>query len=427
MNTYKSLIFKLILIILCLLYVFIFIFYFANKFNKGTNKDFLTIYLSTIAWSEKKNPYNHDILADIWITKHDNSKDMPDFKLRPSVYPIVTFPIFYYFSYFDWHQAIYLINIINLISIIALIIVLILIFPYKLNSYYFLILILLILSLGPIRDCIGQGNPALLSFTFLLYAFYCNIHNYNKLSGILLGISICLKPQIGIALLFYFILYKKVVSIIVSAIFIFIILLISLHFDITNLQFIFSFVENLRSAFSPGGVNDTSSFGFANMSIISLDKLFNYMPSLLSKYFKIILFIGSIYIIIKNIKSDNFFDKLLSLSTIITFSLLFIYHRYADGLLIIIPMILGIELLKNNYTNYYIFISIFGWLPFLLCLPIQVDLIIKKYNALNWLSKPIFSDIIMLYQPVSVLILYLFLLYLMYQNAKKKLNITTRI
>lgn len=382
------------------------------------NRDYMPVYLSTVAWSENKDPYDHNLLTDILKLNENDIDEKPNFFNRPSLYPPTIFPIFYPLSIFNFYQSLFLMNILNIIAFFATIYCLLLISNFNLKSIYGMILLIFCFSLGPIRDNLNQGNPALLSLMSLLYSFYADRLNYKKISGLLLGISLALKPQIGIPLFIYFALRKNWQHISVTLMFLFCLFLIALRFSFNNFILILSYLNNVKLAFSAQGVNDTSLNAIGKDSIINLSKLLGlfFWPDVVSFIVVILAIIFLIlYLLYCKDKLNN--ENLFPLSYLTIYCLLFFYHRFADGILLLIPLLYGLILLKKGFLNYFLSITFLGWLPFLFCFNIQIKALARNNNSYNWLINGAIGEIINVYSTLALLGLFGVFQYLLFYKS----------
>lgn len=408
---------KLVLIVIFTFFLSIFIFKTFRSLIPSVNKDLVTIYLSTIAWAEGKNPYDHDLLRKIWISRNGNQDIIPDIDGRPSVYPTMTFLLLLPLSFLTWPQAVFAMTIVNVIVFLLILVIFFSLGKLKLYDTSGILLLIAAISLGPFRDNINQGNPALLSFVFLVFSFLVYLKGHKILSGLLLAVSTSFKPQVGVALLLYYFFMRNYKEIIYTTIFLIIIFIASVHFDINYFDYYKYYISNLKEAFY-GGVNDPRTKIYLSMSIISLNKIYPYLPQNMIIPLKGILTLLLIANLIKY-KAETQRDKELALCYVITFSLLIIYHRYADGVLLFFILYYAIALYNISKNRIHLYIYILTLLPFMLSLHQQFENISGKFNSLWPTFGKNIQTFISIHQPIFLLILFSLLSYLIYKRTNQ--------
>jgi hypothetical protein len=123
-------------------------------------------------------------------------------------------------------------------------------------------LIVFLLSFSPLRIAFQWGNIVLLVLPLLVLAIWLAESKCNWPAGVLLGVTVCLKPQIGIWPGIYYLLRGRI-KIVSSclAITAFVAALFFLH-PIPSATLIASYRSNLEHWFAPGGL-----YGFTEGSV----------------------------------------------------------------------------------------------------------------------------------------------------------------
>jgi hypothetical protein len=224
------------------------------------------------------------------------------------------------------------------------------------------------LSFSPFRIAFQWGNVVLLVLPLSILSIVLADASLDKRAGLVLGLAVCLKPQIGIWLLAYYLLRGRfkiiwsslITGIVVGA-------LIFLH--PISFQFFFAFYRsNLHHWFAPGG-----AYGFTQGSVPSLllrtqgifYQLTRSIPA--SNWVAFILFIsGAAAWAVLVWRSGNRIPPSLAISTLFALSFFSIYHSIPDESVLILLLCDVLPISLQHWTRVQKLISL---LLFVLMLP----------------------------------------------------------
>ncbi|MFA5183639.1 MAG: glycosyltransferase family 87 protein [Syntrophales bacterium] len=374
------------------------------------------------AWVQGINPYDHTLLPKLWEEKGGEPENLPNFNLTPSLYPITTYVILSPLGLFKWYQAKYIFSTVNLLSFIPMYFALLLLIRGHLFGWQAILLLALSLALCPFTESILLGQPALLAASLLMVSLWISTLESRRdiLSGVLLALSLSLKPQIGIIFFIYFGFSRRwaIITSCFSAIII-VILIGILRIGLDDFHWINGWMGNLQIAFGSGGVNDPI---ISNRYAIFLTNLHYPLHNLISNKFFLncaIIAIALIEILIfrnyVNINTNNYCDNLLYFSVLSIINLIAFYHRHQDAILLVIPLSLIVLLLGTRY-KYYALLLLFTISPFMN--PLMLGFAIKSreyylnHCALMVWHKKIFLLCLSSYQCLSLFIFSVLLIYL---------------
>jgi hypothetical protein len=323
---------------------------------KNSN-DFVIIYLSSSAWAKGQNPYDHEGFNRLWTQADGDDLNKPDTKSRPSIYWITAFPIIAPFTLLKWHQAQYLwISVICSLFFIQIILMISIMELHK-NQWQTYLFIGLILALAPIHTAIKDGQPCMITISCIIISIALFNNGKVILAGIILAIGICIKPHIGLPILFFYAIrrqWRVCASIILACIMITLVAIMRL--GIYNFEWLFSLKDNLNSTLTISGSSDPSNV--YNFPLLNIHYLLNMVTT--NHYavntIIILLILVQVVIFIKYynngcIKSNVVYVDLLHLSIITVFSILPFYHRFYDASLLVFPIAFAIVMLNTKYNN----------------------------------------------------------------------------
>jgi hypothetical protein len=92
--------------------------------NDNALSDFKIIYLASQSWVRGLNPYDHELLINLWEQDNNQNIDAPDINLTPSIYPITTYAILSPLSIMSWSKVKIIWTIINIFVLLMYIMLL---------------------------------------------------------------------------------------------------------------------------------------------------------------------------------------------------------------------------------------------------------------------------------------------------------------
>jgi hypothetical protein len=329
-----------------ILYIFIlFILVFAATINiydlisgdfPPQMNDLKPIYVATKVFLNGENPYVDKNIKKEWQVIKEREKldenvepGLPNF---PFIYPPATMIVFSPLSTISWQLIKYFYFILNLTITICSLLLIAKIGKIQDSKKELFLLILWFFS---IKGCISGllvGQLFYLSFFFCLLAIYFDIKHRPLLSSIFLALGL-LKPTIAIPFVLYLLIKKRYVIFIYS-ILIFMILNLAVFVKLP-LHVIESYIECINQTTAPGGINDYSFQNKRFFDLTSIHSIIFFITnsrtavSIISTILSLFLFI---FILIK--RDIYLKDSVYALIIFIFYSLLFIYHRIYDSLIL---------------------------------------------------------------------------------------------
>jgi len=162
--------------------------------------DFSEVYVGAWLWRHGENFY------DSALATATQQRLIGDSTVSATLYPPTTFALFAPFSYLSWGWANFIWLLIGLVGIGATIFLLWRLAGLKQWDLKAVIFVTFVLSFSPLHQAFHLGNMALLAVPLVLWGIWLAESAKYWTAGVVLGLATCLKPQIGIWVLLYYLL-----------------------------------------------------------------------------------------------------------------------------------------------------------------------------------------------------------------------------
>lgn len=200
----------------------------------------------------------------------------------------------------------------------------------------------LVLALAPLHTGISVGNVSVLSIALCALAVWADASGNEKFTGFLLALGGCLKPQLGVWFVLYFLIRRRWRTVWTSAGFGIAVLIVGvLRLQLDGVDWLQSFLSNARefSLSNPTvqfATNDPIRFTLLNLQVplyswfgrAAIASAVSWVVSALL----IGVWVGAV------IKTESRSPRVLGISALLIASLLPSYHRNYDALLLAFPL-----------------------------------------------------------------------------------------
>ena len=298
--------------------------------------DFKPLYVAIRVFLKGGNPYEDKTIKKEWQIIKEEEKLVdnrePGLPSYPFVHPPATLIILSPFGITNWQIAKHIYFLFSLIITICSLI-LIAKMGYILDSRKELWL--LILSFFSFKACILGllfGQFFYYSFFFCIMAVNFEIKQKSFLSGIFMALGL-LKPTIGFPFILY-LLVKKRYDIFIYSILIFIVLNLAV-IVILPPSIYDSYIDITNQSLTPGGNNDYSLQNKRFFDLTSIHTFIFFITKSRTAV-SIISIVLSLFILIHILLKRDIYlkDSAYALIILVLLSLLFIYHRIYDSLIL---------------------------------------------------------------------------------------------
>lgn len=382
------------------------------------SSDFRINYLSSKAWLNGTDPYDHANIAKIWEGVREDENQEINFNLTYPIYPPPTLLLISPFSLVSWPIAKVLITSVSIFLFSLLLLAVFSLSGLHLNRDKALLFIGLAFAMAPFHTAIAKGQFTTIAVAFLVFAFWMAGKGKDALAGVFLAVAICIKPQVSGLFFLYYAFYSRwrICGYAVG---------VSTIITIASLTPLYandiSWFSGLTDAIAFGEKNGSNNPTASNPIRFHLVNLQYFLHTMVdsrtlvnSVVFTFAGVVTAAYIMILR-RSDGKANELLKLSPIAILTLLVVYHRFYDAELLIIPLAWAVSALGGPLAkNAWITLALMA--PFLI--PGAVAL--KRFEAMGYIPSSIttgwwWESVIV---PHQVWGLTLLLLYLLYTLAK---------
>jgi Glycosyltransferase family 87 len=333
----------------------------ASSFN-----DFIPLYIQSDAWRKRVDPYSPANFVRLWPETAERftflGRDLADGTLVlkrgiPTAYPPTCWVLLTPFAALPWRMAhavwlifilcVYAATVFSVFSLTGL-------ERHDLPAYLFLALAL---GLAPFHTGLAAGSVAMVAIGVGALATWAADQKRPLLAGILLGIAVGLKPQIGLPFLFFCLLRRRwrvvgtsMTVLATSA------AVAILRMAVSHTPWLENYRRDNAVIFAAGSLADFSDknpmrFGTINLQVllyaIHPDRTVAYVLAL---GIAAVLGLSWLWLFSRteSAQHERMSTDLLPLSCLLVLSLLPVYHRLYDASLLIFPLAWSISALKGR-------------------------------------------------------------------------------
>lgn len=332
-----------ILIAVCMVFIF------RGPFRAFTSQgldDLLSPDIQSTAWLHGADPYSPRSLLQFWpksaLAARPDPREMDDGSVLvrhgiPTAYPLTSLVLLAPFSVVPWP----IFKVLWVTASVALFFAAV----WSLGLWAGLktrekqIFLLASLLLAPFHTGIATCNVAVVAVELGVIAVAWAYSKNEIAAGLLIAVSVGMKPQIGLVFLAYYLVqrgWKACSSALMGIVGLVSVALVRMM----HVPWLASYATDNRVLLSTGVLGDFTErnptrFGLVNLQVALYPWLHN--RSMTNVCMAAICGLLAIAILVLILRA-NVQDNLLSLSLLSTFSLLPVYHRFYDAALLIIPI-----------------------------------------------------------------------------------------
>jgi hypothetical protein len=312
--------------------------------------DFLSPYIQSRAWLEGSDPYNLENFVKFWphdkpiftFVKKDAAAGTLAFNRGvPSPYPITSFVVLVPFGLLPWNAAETLWLLLNVSALVFVIAGLVALARVPWRDTRAWVFAAFTLGLAPIHTGLFTANPIVLVLGLGVAALCAARQDRDGLAALALTIAMCLKPQVGLCFLIFFLVQRRWKPVLAccgmsAAIF----LLAVVRLAAAGAPWWISYLNVSQSVFARGGINDFTPANPIWFQMINLQVAFfpllpraaaaNILAASVGLGFAVLWLLCAL-------KRSRDSDHLLTLSALAVISLLPVYHRFYDAALLVFP------------------------------------------------------------------------------------------
>lgn len=312
--------------------------------------DFISPFVQSRAWVDGEDPYNSQELVRRWpkdaVRFAFLQKDAGDGTLLakrgvPSPYPITSFVLLAPLSPLSWRVAhrtwLFLMVFSFAVGFEAMRSVATLGWHER-RTYAFLAVLL---ALAPFHTAIAAGNIVMPAFAAAMASLSAATRKHVATAGILLAITMALKPPVGLVFLTYYLVRRRwglvLISVELTAT---LVILAALRSGMSGANWTDTYVANNAKLFARGAINDFTTFNSLRFHMLNLQiPLYSLTGSVTAANAIAWSAAGLLFLIwLRLISRQNRGNPLLALSALAFIALLPVYHRFVDAVLLALPL-----------------------------------------------------------------------------------------
>jgi hypothetical protein len=305
--------------------------------------DFTPNYLATNQWFHGGDPYDIERIRASW---HDMTGSSADVQPWWSVYPPTTFVVLAPVGALPLRTALFAWGIISTALFLSAIFALSDLGGFTLRDARTWLLVGGVLCSAPAQFGLMSGQPTVAVLSLAILAVWAIARRHEKTAGALLAIACAIKPQVAAPFVAYYLVLRKWRVVDLAVLLICVIAaatMILMH--ATHVDWVTGWSQNLRGTVASGGVNDPTSANPWRDQMINLSVMLQslvhspLLPRVLAMCVTAVLL--ALYVrafprieqrLITRARGRSV--DLLPLATLTAMSLLPVYHRIYDALVL---------------------------------------------------------------------------------------------
>jgi glycosyl transferase family 87 len=311
--------------------------------------DFVSLYIQSRLWVSGQDPYSMPDFVVEWpaglARPRFVSQEAADGTLIakrgvPSPYPLTSFVVLAPLSLLPWPVARAVWILLNVLAFGLTLGMLASLAAAKWTESRTQIFFALGLALAPFHTGFATLNPTVLIVGLSVAAVWEATRGRQMAAGILLGIAVCVKPQLGLCFVLYYLVRRRWNVVAIAGGWIAAVALIAIvRLAASGVPWLSTYLENSMKVFAPGAVNDFTTSNPVWYNMINLQVLFWQVArnASLANWLAVLvgLFLLGIWFLLTTRHSSC---QLLQVSALVVLSLLPVYHRFYDAALLIWPL-----------------------------------------------------------------------------------------
>ncbi|MHC4415574.1 MAG: glycosyltransferase family 87 protein [Planctomycetota bacterium] len=307
--------------------------------SMSSSGDFALIYAASHTWLTGGNPYDETQQLEA-VSAANRPGAFPGRQLL-SLYPPTTYALIAPFAVGSWPTARVAWISANLVLLALLIIAATRLGELSLTGWRGAWMVILLLAFAPVHTGLAAGQLAIGTVCAVAWAFWLMRSRRDFAAGLLLGLAVALKPQVaGPFLIIPLVRARWRVLATAGAVVVLISLIAVAVMQRHGIPWFESFVSNI-AAFGRGSVGDPGPGNPARYQLINLA----YPATVVFGQTPVVgLFVAAVVLVllygaaVRVVRGRGVDDELLALSLLALVSLLAVYHRAYDAVLLVFAL-----------------------------------------------------------------------------------------
>lgn len=320
--------------------------------------DFIPLYVQSKALIAGMDPYSPEVLVRLWPLQGAHRPDFLAIDLAegsliakrgiPTAYPLTCLLLLTPLVMLSWPVAHIAWLLINLALILGVIWSFVRVMfsseaTSKTEDWRTYVFVAFAIALAPLHTGVAAGSVVIGAVCLCGIALVQEQRGRQIVAGILLGLAVCLKPQIGLPfVVFYLLLRRWRLTSVVAGVFFATAILAMARLAISGTPWLQNYRIDNKVLLASGILADFTERNPLRYSLINLQVLFYAMlrdrtsANIFALVISAILFGIWLWLLLRRGIRNS--DALLAVSTLAVLSLLPVYHRFYDAYLLIFPL-----------------------------------------------------------------------------------------
>lgn len=327
--------------------------------------DFISPYIQAKALVQGTDPYSPENLVRLWPEEARRfdflARDLASGNLIvnrgiPTAYPLTCFLLLVPFALCPWPVAHIAWLVVNIILVLWLIWSLILLAGFRAEQKRTYLFVAVALALAPFHTGLAAGSIAIVAVALCGVAISAAHRKHDNLAGTFIGIAICLKPQIGLPFLIYYLLRRRWQ---VSAVSLGLVVITAVaamgRLAASHTPWLQNYRVDNRVLLATGILSDFTERNPIRFSLVNLQvALYPLVKQAVTANILAVAISGLMFLVwlLLVLRRDRPADELLDVSTIAVLSLLPVYHRLYDASVLILPLCWILSAWSNQLRSF---------------------------------------------------------------------------
>ena len=364
--------------------------------------EFASLYTTTQTWLQGDNPYDSTALYETWRQSGDDSR--PTWGPQSIVWshPPSTFIMMLPMTLLPYTVAKLVWVLCNVGFLVAMFFSLLSLAEFRFRETRTIVLAIGLMLLAPIHTGFRVGQMSLFAATLFIVAISLTLKNRWVLGGLLLGAATCLRPQLSGLFIIYLLFRREWTTFAIACatvVVIFSAAIIQMQWQGHN--WFDDYQNNIIALYTHGGGNDPTAANHLRWQLINLQyPLYTVIhQESVVNWIVVLLVISGVIVILASVglrvrgqapylpasvkpyPPPPTYSELLVISAYAMLTLMAVYHRLYDAVLLVLPMAWAIRVISES-RKHIAWIILACILPFGISGPAALHSLVRKYEIL---------------------------------------------
>ena len=351
---------------------------------------------SALAWLHGGDPYDVSELQRQLEAAGGAGLTVTQLELLRNVYVPATIPMFIPLTPLSWPDARIVWVTLNLVATLVVALGMTRLMGWRPTSTRAIAFVAFILALAPVHATMASGQTTLVAAAFLVAALLAERSGSPRAAGLFLGLATAFKLQVALPFAAYYLLRRRWTLVAAAGLAFGAISLLSIvRMSAAGVAWLDGWAANLTHLSRPGGLNDPSLLNPDRHSLIDLEYVFQSIVPNAPGLGPLALVLTGMAALALVRWTDESQSSWIAMSGIAVLSLLAVYHRYYDAVLLAIPVAWGLSIIGTSTSRIGVAIVVLG-ANFLFPFQTGLNAMAKSGALPAWLTgNPLWAPVVL--------------------------------